>query len=76
MVAGWWQLAAAEIGSEKVGTVSPSITHACEYETSMMLFLRPDLVHKEKAVERPRVLNSEWLSGDYGARVRMANCSR
>ena len=67
----WWQVAAPAIESDKVGTVSSSITHACEYETSMMLFLRPDLVHKEKAVERPPVLTNEWLHGEHGVRVRM-----
>src|SRR2546421_4376519 len=67
----WWQLAAPAIEPEKVGTTSPGISHACEYETSMMLFIRPDLVQKEKAVERPPVLTNDWLHGEYGARVRM-----
>jgi creatinine amidohydrolase len=67
----WWQLARPAITPEKVGTVAASITHACEYETSMMLFIRPDLVHKDKAVERPRVLTNEWLHGEAGPRARM-----
>jgi len=67
----WWQIARPAIVPEKVGTVAPSITHACEYETSMMLFLRPDLVHKDRAIERPPALTNEWIHSPGGARVRM-----
>jgi creatinine amidohydrolase len=67
----WWQIARPAIVPEKVGTTAASITHACEYETSMMLAIRPDLVHKENAVERPPVLTNEWIHSPGGARVRM-----
>ncbi len=33
---------------ERHGMASPKMTHACEYETSVMLAIRPDLVHLDR----------------------------
>jgi creatinine amidohydrolase len=45
---------------------SPAITHACEYETSLMLALRPDLVNLPAAQETPAPLASPWYHSEYG----------
>jgi creatinine amidohydrolase len=44
--ASYWDLAAKELAALGEGP-RKSMGHACEYETSMMLALRPDLVRKE-----------------------------
>lgn len=43
----WWTLAADAMDPERHGMQSPRLTHACEYETSAMLALRPELVDLE-----------------------------
>jgi creatinine amidohydrolase len=67
----WWQLGRESLKAEKHGMSTPGITHACEYETSMMLALRADLVKQDAAIESPRVIDSPFLSGDAGPRVRL-----
>lgn len=42
------------------------VSHACEYETAMMLHLRPDLVHMDKAVREIGQLKLEYMNWDYG----------
>lgn len=54
VLATYWELA----GNTFYGAApmeSPALSHACEYETSLMLHLFPEKVHMEKAVraERP-----------------------
>jgi creatinine amidohydrolase len=58
----WWEIGRQSLAPEKHGLSTPSISHACEYETSMMLQLRPDLVKQDAAVEGPAAITSEWLS--------------
>lgn len=44
-LASWWDLAGDAMDPEPHGMVTPKLTHACEYESSAMMSLRPDLVH-------------------------------
>lgn len=44
---GWWSVAGDVLGKEPMQTPRP--THACEYETSMVLAARPDLVDTSRA---------------------------
>jgi len=48
-LASYWSLAADAMNAERHGMESPQLTHACEYETSMMLSLRSDLVVMQAA---------------------------
>jgi len=64
----WWQVGAAAVAPERHGMATPSISHACEYETSMILALRPDLVRIDQAVEAPP--RAPWNNSDLGKRVR------
>jgi creatinine amidohydrolase len=41
------------------------IAHACEYETAMMLHLRPDLVHMDRAVREMGQLKLEYFNWDH-----------
>ncbi|MEX0936489.1 MAG: creatininase family protein [Pirellulales bacterium] len=45
----YWTLASAEMDAARHGMSTPALSHACEYETSMMLFLHEELVAMESA---------------------------
>ncbi len=47
--ASYWELAAREFAAIAEGP-RKEMGHACEFETSMILHLRPDLVHKDQIV--------------------------
>lgn len=47
-LASWWTLASESMQPKEANMVSPHLTHACEYETSLILALRPDLVDLSK----------------------------
>jgi creatinine amidohydrolase len=55
----YWDLASKRMKDEP-GMASPRITHACEYETSMMLHLAGDLVHMDRARAGQPALPSEY----------------
>jgi creatinine amidohydrolase len=46
--ATYWKLAADELGQQEFMS-TPCLTHACEYETSLMLALRADWVEMDRA---------------------------
>ena len=50
--ASYWDLAAAELAALAEGP-RKTMGHACEFETSMMLALRPDLVRREQIRDDP-----------------------
>ena len=64
--ASWWVLSSGSLSPESHGMTSPKLTHACEYETSLILAIREDLArpvelsggHVEKI--RPWVADPKW----------------
>jgi creatinine amidohydrolase len=50
--ASYWELASEELAGLAEGQ-RKTMGHACEFETSMVLALRPDLVHREKILNDP-----------------------
>ncbi len=48
---------------------TPAVTHACEYETSMMLALHRDLVDMKKARSKTRFVKSNFISLDYAKTI-------
>src|SRR6266849_9317649 len=50
--ASYWELAEQELAGLAQGQ-RKTMGHACEFETSMVLALRPDLVHREKILNDP-----------------------
>jgi creatinine amidohydrolase len=48
-LASYWTVASAAMEPHRHGMESPRLTHACEYETSLMLHLHRDLVILESA---------------------------
>lgn len=68
----WWQVGKAALDPKRHGMKTGGISHACEYETSMLLFLRPELVQLDQARAHTPVLSSEWRnSPQHGSRVSM-----
>jgi len=53
VLATYWELAGS-IFAGAAPMESPALSHACEYETSLMLHLFPEKVHMEKAVRARR----------------------
>jgi len=62
--ASWWRLARTGIAPEKHGMTTPFVSHACEYETSMMLFLRSDLVDMGRVRLAPPVMDNQWFHSE------------
>jgi creatinine amidohydrolase len=67
----WWTIGKAALDPKRHGLKTPGISHACEYETSFLLFLRPDLVQLKEAKPHVPVLSSEWHHSEHGRRVSM-----
>ncbi|MEX0612591.1 MAG: creatininase family protein [Pirellulales bacterium] len=64
-LASWWRVAADGIRPEHVGLSQPVVSHACAYETSLMLALRPDLVNLSQLPPRPAaVLRGTWFHSE------------
>jgi len=67
----WWRVAAGRLKNLVEGAF-PSVGHACEFETSLMLALHPDLVNMALAVDdglppRAKPLQHDLLSGPAAA---------
>ncbi|HWL52411.1 MAG TPA: creatininase family protein [Chthoniobacteraceae bacterium] len=50
-LATWWKIASDGLDADALGMETPRLSHACEYETSLTLALRPDLVRMSAAPE-------------------------
>ncbi len=57
----WWHVGKPDPRAH--GMATSAISHACEYETSLMLYLCDDLVDQRQAVEPKVALESPWLDG-------------
>jgi len=56
----WWQLGRDAIAPARHGLTTPGVSHACEYEASLMLALRPELVAMKEVREAPPVHSGTW----------------
>jgi creatinine amidohydrolase len=71
--ASYWELAEQELAGIAEGP-RKSMGHACEFETSMILALRPDLVRKEEIKNDYReddpALRGLYIAEDFGQRTQ------
>lgn len=67
----WWKIAEEALKPGQHGMATPGISHACEYETSAMLALRPDLVESSMIEECPPAINHTWYNSEYGGRINL-----
>lgn len=61
-MASWW--AVGKPNATRLGLNTPNLSHACEYETSLMLWLRPDLVELDRARDSIPSVEETWLTGE------------
>lgn len=70
--ASYWELAAAELAALATGP-RKAMGHACEFETSMMLHFRPDLVRtaaiQDDVTAEDTRLRGLYVAGDFGQRT-------
>ncbi len=69
----YWTIAGPAFEPRKHGIESPEVTHACEYETSMMLATHHNLVRMEDAKAGPPVIDSPFFHSERGSRVSLAS---
>ena len=63
VVATWWRVAADKLMA--LNETGPGgVGHACEFETSLMLHIAPQLVRMEDAQPRANALTYPWAEGD------------
>jgi creatinine amidohydrolase len=67
----YWTLAGAALDPGRHGMKQAALTHACEYETSMMLVTRPDLVAMDQAAAPPAAIDTRWWSSETGGPVNV-----
>jgi creatinine amidohydrolase len=65
----WWHVGGDGIKPEKHNLTTPFVSHACEYETSMMLFLRGDLVKMDRFKKTHPPLATKWFHIEQGGPV-------
>ncbi len=66
----WWALSAEQVATIP-GLQSPSVTHACEQETSMILRTRPELVDMESATGTNIPFDSAFYVPDFSGPSRV-----
>ena len=67
----YWYVAQDAIKPEQHGMVQPRLTHSDEYETSLMLFIRPELVSMKDAVTNKPIFESRWWSSEIKGNVNI-----
>ncbi|MEO2045829.1 MAG: creatininase family protein [Pirellulales bacterium] len=71
--ASYWTITGSAFAPGRHNMKSPEVTHACEYETSMMLTAHEELVHLEDAKAGPPVIDSPFYHSERGGRVSLAS---
>lgn len=71
-LSSYWTVAQPVMSAEQHGMATPQLSHACEYETSMMLHLHKDLVVMSQAKGIEPVLESRFYSSERLGRVNVA----
>lgn len=70
MFASWWVLSRDKLKAETIGMDTPVLSHACEYETSFVMALRPDLVDKSRIGEPQPWLARPWMKQEWSGLVK------
>lgn len=71
-LSSWWRVASEGLRSELIGVSQAVMAHACAYETSLMLAIRPELVDRSKITARPDpALHDAWFHSEDDSRQRV-----
>ena len=71
-LASYWSIAAPAMAPERHGMRTEQLSHACEYETSMMVFLHGELVRMDRVEVSPPLLDSPYFHSERRGRVEVA----
>ena len=71
-LSSYWTVAAPAISPEDHGMQTKQLTHACEYETSMMLFLHGEIMRMDRVKSSPPLINSPFFHSEHGGRLNVA----
>ena len=71
-LSSYWTVAAPAISPEEHGMQTKQLTHACEYETSMMLFLHGEIMRMDRVKSSPPLINSPFFHSEHGGRLNVA----
>ena len=71
-LSSYWTVAAPAIAPDDHGMQTKQLTHACEYETSMMLFLHGEIMRMDRVKSSPPLINSPFFHSEHGGRLNVA----
>ncbi|MDE0301503.1 MAG: creatininase family protein [Candidatus Poribacteria bacterium] len=71
-LASYWSVASPAMAAESHGMRTKQLTHACEYETSMMLALHGEIMRMDRVTASPPLLDSPFFHSERGGRVNVA----
>ena len=69
-LSSYWELAG--FGPDSTALETPMGSHACEYETSMMLVVNGETVHMDEAKTGDPVIDTPFYHSELGGRVTVA----
>ncbi len=71
-LASYWSVASPVMAAENHGMQTQQLTHACEYETSMMLWLHGEIMRMDRVTSSPPLLDSPFFHSEHGGRINVA----
>lgn len=71
-LSSYWTVAAPAIKPADHGMQTKQLSHACEYETSMMLFLHGEIMQMDRVKSSPPLVDSPFFHSEHGGRVNVA----
>ena len=71
-LASYWTIAGPAMDAERHGMQTKQLSHACEYETSMMLFLHGEIMRMERVTASLPLVDSPYFHGEHGGRLNVA----
>jgi len=71
-LASYWTIAAPAMTAEEHGMQTKQLSHACEYETSMMLFLHGEIMRMERVAASPPLVDSPFFHSEHRGRINVA----
>ena len=72
VLASYWSVAAPVMTAEQHGMQTKQLSHACEYETSMMLFLHGEIMRMDRVTASPPLVDSPFFHSEHQGRVNVA----
>ena len=70
-LSSYWTVAEPAMAPELHGMETPHLSHACEYETSMMLFLHGEIMRMDRVTSSPPLVDSPFYHSEHGGRINV-----